>query len=236
MFLLEKICFLLGSVVASQVSVDTTFAALHIAASAQGRINFVIGDEHTDARNFRHIRGVFPPWQVKVPDGVPYLMALVVVEAQDAPVLSVGIEECCIIACQLLPEHRVTQALRQLFDGFGETSLIVSIHHREHTLFFRFLRQIPMQMEQTASELLPLISFRFGKLHIGGVLSFLQKFSNALGGGFPRHDLGRLHIPRRSPFGKVEAILVVPHRKLTVGGFQAGTAVIFPLQKRHDVV
>ena len=96
---------------ACEIGVNTTFTALNVAASVQGRINLVIGDEHTDLCHFRHIGGVFPSRQVKVLQSVPNCNGFVVAESKNITVYLVGIHKSRIVGGNLLTESRVFQVL-----------------------------------------------------------------------------------------------------------------------------
>ena len=71
------------------------------------------------------------------------------------------------------------------------------------------------------------MSFRFSKLHIGGILALIHKLTDALGCGFPRNDLCGTGISCGATFCKVNTVLGIPHRKLAIIRFDTGTTVIF---------
>ena len=81
-----------------------------------------------------------------------------------------------------------------------------------------------------------LVQFSLSKLYIGGKLTLIHKLTDTLGCGFPQNDLCGTGISCGATFCKANAVLGIPHRKLTVIRFDTGTAVIFLFEQRHDFV
>lgn len=136
-----------------EIGVNATFAALDITASVQSSINLVIGDEHSDLRHFRHIGGVFTPWQVKVFQSVPNIHRLVIVETHNPTVFLVGIHKSGVIGGKALTESRVFQILCQSSRSIGETAPAVVIQNGEHILFSCFIAQISTEIPQLMRKL-----------------------------------------------------------------------------------
>jgi len=201
-----------------KITVNTTLAALDITASVQGRINLVLGDEHSHLRHFCHIGGIFTPWQVKVLQSVPNLNGLVVVETHHITVCFVGIHKSGVIGRQHFTESVVFQILCEPCGRIGKTASAVVLQSAENILLPGFIAQIPTDIPQLMRKLGTLVKLRFGKLHIGGVFTLVHKLTDTLGGILPGNDLCGLGISRRSAFGKVNAVLGIPYRELTTLG------------------
>ena len=86
----EESCLFLAGVVGGEVFVDSAFAALDTAAAVKGVVNLVLRDEASQLRHCGHFGGIFSAWQGHIPQALPNLIELVIVEAQQASVLLMG--------------------------------------------------------------------------------------------------------------------------------------------------
>ena len=86
----EEAGLFLAGVVGGEVFVDSALAALDTAAAIQRVVDFVLGDEACQLRHCGHFGGIFSAWQGHIPQALPDVLQLVVMEAQQASVLFMG--------------------------------------------------------------------------------------------------------------------------------------------------
>ena len=86
----EESCLFLAGMVGGEVFVDSTLAALDTAAVIQRVVDLVLRDEACQFRHSGHFGGIFSAGQGQVPQALPDVLQLVVMEAQQASVLLMG--------------------------------------------------------------------------------------------------------------------------------------------------
>ena len=86
----EESCLFLAGVVGGEVFVDPALAALDTAAAIQRVVDLVLRDEASQLRHCGHFGGIFSAWQGHIPQALPDVLQLVVMEAQQASVLFMG--------------------------------------------------------------------------------------------------------------------------------------------------
>ena len=92
-FVFQEVRLLFGAVFLFEIGVDAPLAPFNIAAAGQGRGDLVLGNEPLHGGDLRHFGAVLPAGQGQLPQALPDIVRLVVMEAQQAPVLpAVGLE------------------------------------------------------------------------------------------------------------------------------------------------
>ena len=86
----EESCLFLAGVVGGEVFVDSALAALDSAAAIQSVVDLILGDEAPQLRHCGHFRRKIPAGQGQVPQALPNLIELVIVESQQTSVLLMG--------------------------------------------------------------------------------------------------------------------------------------------------
>ncbi|MEO2800451.1 hypothetical protein, partial [Flavonifractor plautii] len=97
----EESCLFLAGMVGGEVFVDSAFAALHAAAAIQRVVDLVLRDEACQLRHCGHFGGILPAGQRQLPQALPNLIELVIVESQQASVLLM----CGVKLCELAGER-----------------------------------------------------------------------------------------------------------------------------------
>ena len=108
-FIFQEIRLLPGAVFLFEIGVDTPLAPFNIAAAGQGRGDLVLRNEPLHGGDLRHFGAVFPAGQGQLPQTLLDFVRLVVMEAQQAPVLPVVGSELCKIVHEDFTERRVCQ-------------------------------------------------------------------------------------------------------------------------------
>ena len=94
-FLSQEVRLLFGAVFLFEIGVDAPLAPFNIAAAGQGRGDLVLRNEPLHGGDFCHFGAVLPAGQGQLPQTLLDFVRLVVVKAQQAPVLpAVGSELC----------------------------------------------------------------------------------------------------------------------------------------------
>ena len=94
-FIFQEIRLLPGAVFLFEIGVDTPLAPFNIAAAGQGCGDLVLRNEPLHGGDFCHFGAVLPAGQGQLPQTLLDFVRLVVVKAQQAPVLpAVGSELC----------------------------------------------------------------------------------------------------------------------------------------------
>ena len=94
-FFSQEVRLLFGAVFLFEIGVDAPLAARNITAAGQGRGDLVLRNEPLHGGDLRHFGAVFPAGQGQLPQTLLDIVRLVVMEAQQAPVLpAVGSELC----------------------------------------------------------------------------------------------------------------------------------------------
>ena len=94
-FLFQKVRLFLGGMLLFEIGVDAPLAPFNIAAASQGRGDLVLRNEPLHGGDLRHFGAVLPAGQGQLPQTLLDFVRLVVVKAQQAPVLpAVGSELC----------------------------------------------------------------------------------------------------------------------------------------------
>ena len=110
-FIFQEIRLLPGAVFLFEIGVDTPLAPFNIAAAGQGRGDLVLRNEPLHGGDLRHFGAVLPAGQGQLPQTLLDFVRLVVVKAQQAPVLPVVGSELCKIVHEDFAERRVSQPL-----------------------------------------------------------------------------------------------------------------------------
>ena len=221
----EESCLFLAGVVGGEVFVDSTLAALHAAAAIQRVVDLVLRDEAPQLRHCGHFGGILPAGQGQVPQALPDVLQLVVMESQQASVLLMGGVKLRELAGERVAEICVCQLLCQPRRFIRESAAPQRIHTGEIALFPRLVAEIVFQIPEGLGKLHPLMLPCFGKLHIGGVCAAVHKLRNAHGGVLPCDYLRAAHILRASAGSDVDAVYGVPRGKLALRRFEAVAAV-----------
>ena len=221
----EESCLFLAGVVGGEVFVDSTLAALHAAAAIQRVVDLVLRDEACQLRHCGHFGGIRPAGQGQVPQALPNLIELVIVESQQTSVLLMGGVKLRELAGERVAEICVCQLLCQPRRFIRESAAPQRIHTGEIALFPRLVAEIVFQIPEGLGKLHPLMLPCFGKLHIGGVCAAVHKLRNAHGGVLPCDYLRAAHILRASAGSDVDAVYGVPRGKLALRRFEAVAAV-----------
>lgn len=94
-FIFQEVRLLFGAVFLFEIGVDAPLAPFNIAATGQGRGDLVLRNEPLHGGDLRHFGAVFPAGQGQLPQTLLDFVRLMVMEAQQAPVLpAVGSELC----------------------------------------------------------------------------------------------------------------------------------------------
>ena len=232
----EESCLFLAGMVGGEVFVDSALAALDAAAAIQRVVDLVLGDKAPQLRHCGHFGGILPAGQGQVPQALPNLIELVIVEAQQASVLLMGGVKLCELAGERFTEICVCQLLRQPCRFIREAAAPQRIHAGEIALFPRLVAEIVFQIPEGLGKLHPLMLPCLGKLHIGGIRAAAHKLGNTRGGVLPCDHLCGAHILRASAGGDVDAVYGVPHGKLALRRLKAVAAVEGVLQQRGNVL
>lgn len=222
--------------VGGEVFVDSTLAALDTAAAIQRVVDLVLGDEVPQLRHGGHFGGILPAGQGQVPQALPDVLQLVVVEAQQASVLFMCGVKLRELAGERIAEICVCQLLCQPRRFIRKSAATQRIHTGEIALFPRLIAEIVFQIPEGLGKLHPLMLPCFGKLHIGSIRAAVHKLRNAHGGVLPCDYLRAAHILRASAGGDVDAVGGVPCGKLALWGFEAIAAVESVLQQRGNIL
>ena len=110
-FIFQEIRLLPGAVFLFEIGVDTPLAPFNIAAAGQGRSDLVLGNKPLHGGDFCHFGAVLPAGQGQLPQTLLDIVRLVVVKAQQAPVLPAVGTELCKIVHEDFAERRVSQPL-----------------------------------------------------------------------------------------------------------------------------
>ena len=94
-FVFQEVRLLPGAVFLFEIGVDAPLAPFNIAAAGQGRGDLVLGNKPLHGGDLRHFGAVFPAGQGQLPQTLLDFVRLVVMEAQQAPVLPVVGSELC---------------------------------------------------------------------------------------------------------------------------------------------
>ena len=94
-FLSQEVRLLFGAVFLFEIGVDAPLAPFNIAATGQGRGDLVLRNEPLHGGDLRHFGAVLPAGQGQLPQTLLDIVRLVVMEAQQAPVLPVVGSELC---------------------------------------------------------------------------------------------------------------------------------------------
>ena len=94
--LFEKVCFFLFRVSSGEVFVNAALAALNTAAAIHGMVDFILGDEPVQLRDGGHLRSILPAGQKLIAQPLPQSVQLVIVEAEQRPVLFVRFIELSV--------------------------------------------------------------------------------------------------------------------------------------------
>ena len=208
--ILEKIHLFLIRMGILEKGKNTALAALKATASGHGCVDLVLCDELLGRRYFRQLRGKGGAGQGQVFQVFPNLPRLVVVKAQQLPILLVCCPECGVFFRKGLAELRAVQLLGKPCGFFREPGSMYARQAGKIPGFSGFLTEIVIQMPKFFRKERAFIASSFGQLHIGGKLALLQKLADTLGGALPGNDLGGLVITGRLPVGKMDAVLGIP--------------------------
>ena len=232
----EESCLFLAGMVGGEVFVDSAFAALHAAAAIQRVVDLVLRDEACQLRHCGHFGGILPAGQRQLPQALPNLIELVIVESQQASVLLMCGVKLCELAGERFTEICVCQLLRQPRRFIGESAAPQRIHAGEIALFPRLVAQVVFQIPEGLCKLHPLMLPCLGKLHVGGIRAAVHKLGNTRGGILPCDHLRAAHILRAPAGGDVDAVYGVPCGKLALRRLKAVAAVKGALQQRGNVL
>ena len=232
----EESSLFLAGVVGGEVFVDSTLAALHTAAAIQRVVDLVLRDEAPQLRHCGHFGGILPAGQGQVPQTLPDVLQLVVMESQQASVLLMGGVKLRELAGERFTEICVCQLLRQPRRFIRESAAPQRIHTGEIALFPRLVTEIVFQIPEGLCKLHPLMLPCLGKLHIGGIRAAVHKLGNVRGGVLPCDYLRAAHILRAPAGGDVDAVYGVPRGKLALRRLKAIAAVKGALQQRGNVL
>ena len=222
--------------VGGEVFVDSTLATLHAAAAIQRVVDLVLRDEACQLRHCGHFGGIRPAGQGQVPQALPNLIELVIVESQQTSVLLMGSVKLRELAGERVAEICVCQLLRQPRRFIRESAAPQRIHTGEIALFPRLVTEIVFQIPEGLCKLHPLMLPCLGKLHIGGIRAAVHKLGNTRGGVLPCDYLRAAHILRTSAGSDVDAVYGVPRGKLALRRLKAVAAVKGVLQQRGNVL
>ena len=232
----EESCLFLAGMVGGEVFVDPALAALHAAAAIQRVVDLVLRDEACQLRHCGHFGGILPAGQGQVPQALPDVLQLVVMESQQASVLLMGGVKLRELAGERFTEICVCQLLRQPRRFIRESAAPQRIHTGEIALLPCLVAQIVFQIPEGLGKLHPLMLPCLGKLHIGGIRAAVHKLRNAHGGVLPCDYLCAAHILRAPAGGDVDAVYGVPRGKLALRRLKAVAAVEGVLQQRGSVL
>ena len=232
----EESCLFLAGMVGGEVFVDPALAALHTAAAIQRVVDLVLRDEAPQLRHCGHFGGILPAGQGQVPQALPDVLQLVVMEAQQASVLLMGGVKLCELAGERFTEICVCQLLRQPRRFIRKSAAPQRIHAGEIALLPRLVAQVVFQIPEGLGKLHPLMLPCLGKLHIGGIRAAVHKLGNTRGGVLPCDHLRAAHIFRTPAGGDVDAVYGVPRGKLALRRLKAVAAVKGALQQRGNVL
>ena len=230
----EESCLFLAGMVGGEVFVDPALAALDAAAAVKGVVDLVLRDEAPQLRHCGHFGGIFSAWQGHIPQALPDVLQLVVMEAQQTSVLLMGGVKLCELAGERFTEICVCQLLRQPRRFIRESAAPQRIHAGEIALFPRLVAQVVFQIPEGLCKLHPLMLPCLGKLHIGGIRAAFHKLGNTRGGVLPCNYLRAAHILRTSAGSDVDAVYGVPRGKLALRRLKAVAAVEGALQQRGN--
>ena len=231
----KESCLFLAGVVGGEVGVDPALAALDTAAAVYGVVDLILGDEACQLRHGGHFGGILPAGQRQLPQALPDVLQLVVMEAQQASVLFMGGVKLRELAGERVAEGRIRQAFGKALRFLRETAAPHIRQAGEIALFPRLVAQVVFQIPEGLGKLHPLMLPCLGKLHIGGIRAAVHKLRNARGGVLPCDYLRAAHILRASAGGDVDAVSGIPRGKLALRGFEAVAAVEGVLQQRGNV-
>ena len=232
----EESCLFLAGMVGGEVFVDSTLAALDTAAVIQRVVDLVLRDEACQFRHSGHFGGIFSAGQGQVPQALPDVLQLVVMESQQASVLLMGGVKLRELTGERFTEICVCQLLRQPRRFIRESAAPQRIHTGEIALLPCLVAQIVFQIPEGLGKLHPLMLPCLGKLHIGGIRAAVHKLRNAHGGVLPCDYLCAAHILRAPAGGDVDAVYGVPRGKLALRRLKAVAAVEGVLQQRGSVL
>ena len=232
----EESCLFLAGMVGGEVFVDPALAALHAAAAVKGVVDLVLRDEACQLRHGGHFGGILPAGQGQIPQALPNLIELVIVESQQASVLLMGGVKLRELAGERFTEICVCQLLRQPRRFIRESAAPQRIHTGEIALLPRLVAEIVFQIPEGLGKLHPLMLPCLGKLHIGGIRAAVHKLGNTRGGILPCDYLRAAHILRVPAGGDVDAVYGVPRGKLALRRLKAVAAVKGALQQRGNVL
>ena len=221
----EESCLFLAGMVGGEVFVDSALAALHTAAAIQRVVDLILGDEACQLRHGGHFGGILPAGQGQVPQALPDLIELVIVESQQASVLLMGGVKLRELAGERVAEGRIRQAFGKALRFIRKAAAPQRIHTGEIALFPRLVAEIVFQIPEGLGKLHPLMLPCLGKLHIGGIRAAVHKLRNARGGVLPCDYLRAAHILRASAGGDVNAVYGIPRGKLALRRLKAVAAV-----------
>ena len=224
-FIFEEAGLFLARVLCGKVGVDPALAALHAAAACQGMVDLVLRDEACQLRHCGHFRRKIPAGQRQLPQALPNLIELVIVEAQQASVLFMGGVKLRELAGERVAEGRIRQAFGKALRFIGKSAAPQRIHTGEVALFPRLVAEIVFQIPEGLGKLHPLMLPCLGKLHIGGIRAAVHKLGNVRGGVLPCDYLCGAHILRASAGGDVDAVSGIPRGKLCAVQLEAVAAV-----------
>ena len=121
-FIFQEIRLLFGAVLFFEIGINTSLAARNIAAAGQGRGDLVLGNKPLHGGDFCHFGAVLPAGQGQLPQTLLDFVRLVVVKAQQAPVLPAVGSELCKIVHEDFTERRVCQPLGKPLCFLRETA------------------------------------------------------------------------------------------------------------------
>ena len=110
-FVFQEVRLLPGGMLFFEIGVDAPLAPFNIAAAGQGRGDLVLGNKPLHGGDFCHFGAVLPAGQGQLPQTLLDFVRLVVMEAQQAPVLPAVGSELCKIVHEDFTERRVSQPL-----------------------------------------------------------------------------------------------------------------------------
>ena len=110
-FVFQEVRLLFGAVFLFEIGVDAPLAPFNIAAAGQGCGDLVLRNKPLHGGDLRHFGAVLPAGQGQLPQTLLDFVRLVVVKAQQAPVLPVVGSELCKIVHEDFTERRVCQPL-----------------------------------------------------------------------------------------------------------------------------
>ena len=222
--------------VGGEVFVDSALAALDTAAAIQRVVDLVLGDKAPQLRHGGHFGGILPAGQRQLPQALPDVLQLVVMEAQQASVLLMGGVKLRELAGERVAEGRIRQAFGKALRFIRKSASPQRIHAGEIALLPRLVAEIVFQIPEGLGKLHPLMLPCLGKLHIGSIRAAVHKLRNAHGGVLPCDHLRAAYIFRASAGGDVDAVYGVPRGKLALRRLKAVAAVEGALQQRGNVL